>query len=234
MQVKAPYAQVKNFLMQGLAAGKWPEGVLMPSDAALSKQFKVSRMTVMRALRELQAEGLVTRVVGLGTYAARLAKVSSSLQISDLHEEILSRGGQHRVVVHLATEDALPAALATQFGLLPGATIFHTQILHLENGVPLQLEDRYVNPECAPDYLRTDFTQITPTQYLMQVAPMWEAQYFIEAGRADPHEAALLQIAPEEPCLIHVRRTTNKGIPITLVRMVHPGARYRLEGAFKP
>lgn len=234
MQVKAPYAQVKEFLKQGLSAGQWAEGVLMPSDAALCAQFKVSRMTVMRALRELQAEGLVTRVVGLGTYAAQLAKVSSTLQITDIHEEIQARGSAHQAVVHLCVQESLPANAALKFGLPAGTPVFHTQIVHLENGIPLQFEDRYVNPACAPDYLKNDFSQITPTHYLMQVAPLWEAQYSIEAGRPSVQEASLLHIASDAPCLVMVRRTLNQGVPITWARMVHPGASYRLEGAFKP
>ena len=52
-----PYARVKQFLKDGLAAGRWPPGALMPSEAELVAQFGVSRMTVNRALRELQAEG---------------------------------------------------------------------------------------------------------------------------------------------------------------------------------
>ena len=45
----------------------------MPSEAELVAQFGVSRMTVNRALRELQAEGLVERVQGVGTFAAHAA-----------------------------------------------------------------------------------------------------------------------------------------------------------------
>jgi GntR family histidine utilization transcriptional repressor len=31
-----------------------------------------------------------------------------------------------------------------------------------------------------------------------------------------------------------VRRTVSKGVPITLARLVYPGARYQIDGAFKP
>ena len=112
--------------------------------------------------------------------------------------------------------------------------MFHTLIVHFENKQALQCEDRYVNPACAPDYLKTDFTQITPTHYLLQVAPLWEAQYSIEAGAATAKEAKLLGIPVQEPCLIIVRRTVNRDVPITLARLVHPGSRYRVEGQFKP
>lgn len=232
--VQAPYARVKAFLKQGLASGLWQPGALMPSEAELVARFGVSRMTVTRALRELQNEGLVTRVQGLGTYAAHLFRVSSTLTIRDLHEEILARGHRHHAEVHVAREEAASAAVAAQLGLVKGAPVFHTLIVHFENDVALQCEDRFVNPACAPDYLQTDFTRITPTHYLLQVAPLWEAQYAIEAGAPTAREARLLGIAANEPCLIIARRTVNRGIPITTARLVHPGSRYRVEGAFKP
>lgn len=231
---RAPYARVKEFLKQGLSMGRWPPGALMPSESELVAQFGVSRMTVTRALRELQSEGLVTRVQGLGTYAAHLVRVSSTLTIRDLHEEITERGHQHHAVVHLAREERTTATLASQMGLVVGAPVYHTLIVHFENNVPLQCEDRYVNPVCAPDYLKTDFTRITPTHYLLEVAPLWEAQYAIEAGLPTTREARLLAIEPTDPCLVIVRRTVNREVPITRARLVHPGNHYRVEGQFKP
>ena len=231
---RAPYAQVKAFLKQGLSSGRWPPESLMPSESELVAQFSVSRMTVTRALRELQSEGLVHRVQGMGTYAAHLAPVSSSLTIRDLHEEIVERGNRHHAVVHLSRQETCSAMIAGRLGLTTGDPVFHTQIVHHENGVPLQCEDRFVNPACAPDYLKTDFTRITPTNYLLTVAPLWEAQYAIEAGTPTAQEARLLGIGRTDPCLVIVRRTVNRGVPITLVRLVHPGTRYRLEGQFTP
>ena len=230
----APYARVKDFLKQGLEVGRWSPGALMPSDSALVTQFGVSRMTVTRALRELQAEGLVTRVQGLGTYAAHLFQVSSSLTIRDLHQEITARGHRHHAIVHLAREERASTTIAQRLGLALDAAVFHTRIVHFEDSVALQCEDRFVNPACAPDYLQTDFTQITPTHYLLQVAPLWEAQYSIEAGAPTRQEARLLGIGAHEPCLIIERRTVNRDVPITLARLVHPGSLYRVEGQFKP
>ncbi len=230
----APYSRVKDFLKNGLASGHWVPGDQMPSEAELVQQFAVSRMTVGRALRELQAEGLVTRVQGVGSFAAHLSRVSSTLTIRDLHDEIVSRGHSHQATVVLSKQEKANAGLATQLGLKPGDVVFHTLIVHSENGVPLQCEDRYVNPACAPDYLSADFTTITPTQYLLSVAPLWEAQYSIEAAAPTAQEAKLLGITVQDPCLIVVRRTVNRGVPITLARLVHPGTRYQISGEFKP
>ena len=230
----APYARVKQALKNGLSQGRWRTGELMPSEAELVAQFGVSRMTVTRALRELLAEGLVDRVQGVGTFAAQLHRVSSTLTIRDLHEEIEARGHHHHVEVHLAREEAAAAALAKQLGLAVGAPVYHSLIVHHDNGVPLQCEDRYVNPACAPDYLKVDFTRTTPTQHLLEVAPLWEAQYTIEASQPTAQEAGLLGIGLHDPCLVVVRRTASRGLPVTLARLVHPGTRYQLEGRFSP
>jgi len=230
----APYARVKKHLRDGLAAGRWTPGELMPSEAELVAEFGVSRMTVNRALRELQAEGLVDRSQGVGTFAAQLSRLSSTLTIRDLHEEIEARGHRHHAEVHLKREEKAPRELAERLGLATGAPVFHSLIVHHDNGVPLQCEDRYVNPACAPGYLQVDFTQTTPTHYLLEVAPLWEAQYAIEASAPTAKEARLLGIEPADPCLVVVRRTMSRGVTITLARLVHPGSRYQLEGSFSP
>src|SRR4051812_28456129 len=224
----ARYAKVKQFLKEQLARGRWAPGALMPSEAELVAQFGVSRMTANRALRELQQEGLVDRVQGVGTFAAQLSRVSSTLTIRDLHAEITERGHRHHAEVPLARKERADATLASRLGLVAGAAVFHTLIVHHENGVPLQLEDRYVNPASAPDYLGVDFTQTSPTQYLLDVAPLWEAQYSIEASAASAEEASLLAIEAGDPCLVIVRRTVSRGVPVTIARLVHPGSRYQV------
>jgi GntR family transcriptional regulator, histidine utilization repressor len=229
-----PYARVKQYLKDALEAGLWAPGVQIPSEAELVAQFGVSRMTVNRALRELQDAGLITRLQGVGSFAAQLNRVSSTLTINDIQDEIRRRGHRHEARVHLKRAEAASAALAARLGLAPGATVFHTLIVHHEDGVALQCEDRYVNPACAPDYLSIDFTQQTPTHYLLDVAPLWEAQVSIEAALPTAQEAKLLGIARTDPCLIVVRGTVSRGVPVTRARLVHPGARYTLESRFKP
>ncbi|MDO9075162.1 MAG: histidine utilization repressor [Rubrivivax sp.] len=230
----APYTRVKQHLKDGLAGGRWPAGALMPSEAELVAEFGVSRMTVSRALRELQAEGLVQRTQGVGTFAAPLHRVSSTLTLHDLHDEIVARGHVHTAVVHLQRPEAAPAALAAQLGVVPGSPVFHTLIVHHENGQPLQCEDRYVNPAAAPGYGQADFTQVTPTQYLFQHTALWRAQYTVEAARPTAQEAGLLGVPEDAPCLVLVRRTFSREAPITIARLVHPGTRYALHGEFQP
>lgn len=206
----------------------------MPSESDLIERFGVARMTVNRALKELETEGLVERRQGSGTFAAELHRVSSSLTIRDLHEEILGRGHRHRAKVHLLAREKADATIAEALGLARGAPVFHSLIVHFENEVAIQCEDRFVNPVVVPDYLAVDFEKVTPTKYLFDVAPLWKADYAVEAALPTPSEARLLGIARRDPCLVVTRRTHNRSTVITCARLVHPADRYRLEGAFSP
>jgi GntR family transcriptional regulator, histidine utilization repressor len=230
----APYARVKRALKDEVVAGTWPPGSLMPSEAELVQRFAVSRMTVNRALRELQSEGLVDRTQGVGTFAAPLHRVAATLTLRDVHDDIESRGHHHSAQVHALEAVRAPAALAEQLGLAAGARVFRSLIVHLENGVALQCEDRYVNPACVPDYLDHDFTRVTPTHVLFERTALARAQFTVQAGAPTTQEARLLGIEPGTPCLVMLRRTFTRDAAITLARLVHPGTRYELQGEYRP
>jgi GntR family transcriptional regulator, histidine utilization repressor len=222
------YEKVKAWVRRHIASGRWKPGDPVPSEAALMERFGISRMTVNRALRELAAEGMVTRVQGSGTRVAQLHRISSRLMIRDIHEEVVERGHVHSSrVLHSAREQA-PAELAAALGLRVGAPVFH-----MENGLPIQYEDRFVNPAAAPRYLETDFTRSSPTLHLLQHAPLTEASYSIEAGLPSAAEAKALAIKLTEPCLVMRRRTVSGAHAASVARLVYPGTRYSFAGQFQ-
>ena len=228
------YSQIKAFIKTRISSGEWKPDDPVPSETALIQQFGVSRMTVNRALRELAAEGLVTRLRGSGTRVAQLHKISSTLSIRDVQEEVAERGHVHGTRVLKALRLPASDVVARSLGLHAGSTVFHTVLVHLENGVPIQFEDRYVNPAAAPDYLDIDFTRTTPTHHLLEHAPLTEASYAIEACLPTGQEAKELGIAPTEACLVMMRRTVSGAHVASVARLVYPGSRYRFEGHFQP
>lgn len=229
-----PYRRVKQHVRAGLLRGDWPPGTPLPSEAELVAQFGVSRMTVNRALRELQADGLIQRVQGVGSFAAPLHKVAATLKLRDVHEEIEARGHRHSVRVVVQRQERAPAEVAAQLGLAAGAAVDHVLLVHHENGTPIQIEDRWVNPAEAPGFGAADFSATTPTQLLFERTQLQAAQYAIEALPAGREEAALLGIEPGAACLVVSRRTESRRGVITIARLTHPGSRYLLQGEFQP
>jgi GntR family histidine utilization transcriptional repressor len=103
--------------------------------------------------------------------------------------------------------------------------------VHFENEVPIQLEDRWVNPACAPAYLEQDFASITPNEHLMAVAPLQGATYSLEAQGRAARRGRLLGIDARAPCLVLNRRTTSHGRVASVVTMWHPGHLIQLTGS---
>jgi len=62
------YRQIFEKLQEDISSGHYKPGKRLPSEADLVRRFGASRMTVFRAMRELQSLGLVTRRVGSGTF----------------------------------------------------------------------------------------------------------------------------------------------------------------------
>ena len=227
------YEQVKAFVKAQIHSGALRPGDAVPSEAALQQQFGLSRMTVNRAMTELAAEGLLTRMRGSGTVVAQWHRISSTLAVRDIHEEVLERGHRHSSKVLALAAVKADAALAHTLGLRRGARVFHSVMVHYEDGIAIQLEDRHVNPAAAPDYLQVDFAHTTPTQYLFQCAPLSEARYSIEAALPTAMEAAALGIQGSQPCLVITRCTISGAHVASQGRLVYPGMRYSLQGNFQ-
>jgi GntR family histidine utilization transcriptional repressor len=226
------FRQIKDYLLGEIHAGHWNEGDAIPSEQALAKQFGVSRMTVNRAVRELTDEQILTRIQGSGTYVAQHKYQSTLVEIKSIADEVRARGHDHRSELHRLERSRASDALAKQFGLKPGDPLFHSVIVHFENGIPIQVEDRWVNAAVAPDYMQQDFSRITPNEYLMAAAPLQGVTYSIEAVAAPREIADMLHIGAREPCLVLHRKTLSKGQTASVVTMWHPGSRYQFAGSF--
>jgi len=232
MQEKSPiFQQIKDYLVGEIASGRWKEGELVPSEQALVRQFGVSRMTVNRAVRELTAEQVLVRRQGSGTYVAPQKYQGTLVEIRNIADEIRARGKLHTSRVLALEARNADDTLAAEFDLEPDATLFHSLIVHFENEAPVQLEDRWVNPVCAPAYLEQDFSRITPNEHLMATAPLQGATYTIEAQPAPEEEARLLAVKAGAPCLVLHRRTTSAGRVASVATMWHPGHLARFTGS---
>lgn len=65
------YSQVTQTLRQRILDGYWKSGDKIPTEDQLCELCDVSRITVRRALLQLESDGLLYRVQGSGTYVAR-------------------------------------------------------------------------------------------------------------------------------------------------------------------
>ncbi|MGE0210635.1 MAG: histidine utilization repressor [Parvibaculaceae bacterium] len=222
------YRQVKAHILGRIRSGAWTPGQRVPSENEIVETFGVSRMTANRALRELTADGYLARVPGVGTFVKEPMPRSSLIEIRNIADEILSRGHEHSSRIVARQKVRAAPALAHLFETEPGAHLFNVTIVHCEDGVPVQIEDRYVNPVVVPDFLAQDFSSTTPTAYLVAAVPVEEFEHTVEAILPRATQARLLEIEPGEPCLALHRRTWARGLVVTFATLVYPASRYTL------
>lgn len=226
------YEKVKQEISEKIASGIWQPHDRIPSEAELVAQYGFSRMTINRALRELTDEGLLVRLQGVGTFVAEPKGQSALFEIRSIADEINARQHQHRCEVLTMERTQASAQQALVLNVKEGTSIFHSVMVHYENELPVQIEDRCVNAEIVPEYLAQDYGQTTPHAYLSLIAPLTEGEHIVEAVRASAEECALLNIKEHDPCLLIRRKTWSASSIVSHARLLFPGSRYRLQGRF--
>jgi GntR family histidine utilization transcriptional repressor len=227
---QAKFAQIKQFILSRIETGEWQENDRVPSENQLTELFACSRMTARRALTELVDSGVLERTQGVGTFVAGLKSQSSLLAIRNIADEIKDRGHGYSVIQLELRQIEASTTVANALGLELGSPVFYSVLVHCEQGLPLQVEERYVNPQLVPDYLQQDFSSHTPHEYLSAVAPLTEAKHTVEAIMANELLQQRLAIAATEPCLQILRRTWSRQGVVSFARLVHPGSKFKLGG----
>ena len=222
------YQKVKNYVLKHISSGAWPPGHRIPSERKLVETLGINRITIDKGIKELIQEGKVIRVRGSGTYVSERRPQSDLFEIRNIADEIRSRGHSYGNYVHCLQLDEVDSSITDALGLSVGTRIPHSVIVHLENGIPIQIEDRYVNPLIALNYLQADFKKITPNRYLSGIAAVEKAEHNIEAIIPDEEIQHLLKIEATDACIkLHRRTWVADGI-FTVGWLIYPSCRYLL------
>jgi GntR family transcriptional regulator, histidine utilization repressor len=233
-QASARYLQVKHYVLEQVAAGTLRAGERVPSENDLVRALRVSRMTANRALKELAADGVLVRVAGVGTFVAEQRVHAHPLEVRNIADEIRARGHEYRVRVVALESVTASRELAERFELKAGAALDYSLLTHFEGGLPLQVEERYVNPLAAPGYLRNDFEKVTPHEFLVSVAPLQRTEHTVRALLPERRIRRLLKLEADEACLLIRRRTFSMGRVASVADLYHPGSRYELAANIQP
>ncbi len=231
---KPRYQQLKDLIIGRISSGELQPSDRVPSENELVEAMNVSRMTANRALRELNDEGYVDRIAGRGTFVSDFRSQSHLLEVQNIADEIAGRGHTHSSRVIRQSRQHARGEVARALHVEQGTDIFHLLLVHYENKVPVQVEDRHIVASFAPGCLEQDFERLTPSAYLTSVAPLQEAEQVVRASMPNRAVSQHLEMAEGEPALVVIRRTWSKGRPVTFGRLHHPGSRYELTGHYTP
>lgn len=229
----AIYERIKISIREKIDSGILKPGDRILSEVELANLFNASRMTANRALKELTAEGRIIRIQGVGSFIAKPKPEVALLEIKSIAEEIAKWGGVHSSDMILFKEESASKNIAGKMDIKAGDRVFHSIFIHKDEDIPVQYSERFVNPRVAPKYLEQDFTKMTPSEYLLEIAAIQESEHTIEAIIPKKAIQKLLQIKHGEPCISLKRRTWSFDLVATYSILIYPGSKYKLSGKIR-
>lgn len=124
-------------LTDEIAAGIYPAGEKLPTEAQMAQRFGVNRHTVRRALGEMAEQGLLYARRGAGVFVATVPAEYPLGRRVRFHQNVLDTGRTpSRQILRIETLPATPAQ-AEALGLPTGSAVHLIEGLSLADGLPL-------------------------------------------------------------------------------------------------
>ncbi|MDV6374362.1 GntR family transcriptional regulator [Deinococcus arenicola] len=229
----AKYPLIKSTLKERLLGGHYVEGLPLPSEPQLAREFEVSRMTARRAIDELEREGYVYRVQGAGTFPTGKRFRQGTFRVRPFKE--WARHPDHRTTVLRAMQIEATPEIAIVLQIQAGDPVIFIHRLRNAGDEALVIEKRYINAMIAPDLLDQNLNaeSIHETMVSMGI-PMARVEQNLEAVNLRQEEADLLRV-PLGTAAFLLRRTTYSGSKrASYVNYWVRGDRYAFQDTFEP
>jgi GntR family transcriptional regulator len=132
------FTEVRDALFADIASGRLALGDRLPSEPDLAVSYGISRPTLREVLRSLEADGLVRRLHGVGTFINRsepLVRTALDLDVGVTEAVAAAHATLGIEIVRAAVEPASPWA-ATSLALSQGDSVLVIERIIRANGTP--------------------------------------------------------------------------------------------------
>ena len=204
------YSQLVSIVKRNISAGTLVSGELLPSEAELCKTFDVSRSTVRQAIGALEADGLVVRKQGRGTFVAEPKMRRKTETVYSFTSEISSMGlTPSSTLVEYDVIDATPDIIKVLELSSTDTRVYRFTRIRNVDGEPLILETsfypQYIYPKLTRELLATH--SFYSLLYEVGIVPASAVDSY-EAVMLRRQEAEMLGSKPGS-CAFSVQRRTR-------------------------
>lgn len=217
------YRDVKEKLIQALAAGEWLPGEKIPVEAALAKRFGVGISTVRAAVSELEAASILLRRQGKGTFVSEHANQSRLYRFFNLVNADGTRETPVRAFVSL---ERGPATAAEREFLRLSRYGARQEVWRLRSTFSLRGRPAGVSDAAVPAGLFPRLAKSKVDHANLTLYALYQSNYNVNvisvaadltADRAPPDVATLLGVKPGSPVLRIERKAYTYGdVPVEL------------------
>lgn len=229
------YQQIYDDIKGAIKDGTYKVDEKIPSEAELSEEYGVSRITVRRAIEDLCADGYLTKMQGRGTFVGkphimrRLSQSKATRSFSEICREAGVTPG-----AHLIERQIVPVRPDEQefFGLGPDALLIYVHRVRTADGLGVCDENMFVPYDDGRDLLTLPLEDTSLFDAIEKATghrPVSNEDWNITAVKATTDQASLLGISVGDPLLrTHVSFVDDEGRPVCMGRHYFVGSRYEL------
>jgi GntR family transcriptional regulator len=199
---KPLYVQLRDVLAERISAGAWKPGAVIPNESDLAREFGVSAGTMRKALDLMEAERLLTRRQGRGTFVNDQASDELSLRFSSLR----AANGDHldgQAKTTEVREDAANELERLRLQLGPHDRIYRIHRTRLHKSQPFMVEHAAVPAALFPGLGEKAEVAgriiVLAQQYGVLLG---KAEERVSIGQAAQAVADALGIAPGAPVMV--------------------------------
>jgi len=224
------YAQLKEQIIAAIACADLAPGDQIPSQRLLCEKYRMSHMTVRRAINELLHEGVIYAIPGKGLYVTELKQDAEPL-LRGFTEDMTQRGMVASSTVLAAEVVGASTVLSSALGVPIGTALVYLRRLRLADGAPVAVQGSYLPQALCPGLLEHDLARGSLFDLLRNVyrLRLADGTTTVEAALADAEHAKLLGLRVPAPLLVVEQLNyLDSGQVIEFVRSAYRADRYRL------
>ena len=204
---RAPlYQQLQSLLRDRIESGHYRPGDAFPSESELISQHSLSRITVRRAIAELQREGLVVTRQGAGTFVADPTRAGAQCVLSFTSDTMRRGHLPGSELISLSTGSG-PGFAARHLGLPDHAALMRIKRLRTVDDEPAYLSDAYIPAAVLPGVTSNELAPSGLDQSLYRLierhhpVPLEDGEEVATAVFADEEVREIFELPQHSPVI---------------------------------
>jgi GntR family transcriptional regulator len=207
------YLQVYNTLKSKIISGEFSVGSLLPAEPSLEKMFRVSRITVRKAVEMLSQEGYIKAQRGIGTVVLNYQVTQNLNKITSMTETLKQNG--YEVSIKDMKIDVIQADdnLAELLGVSAGTKVAQIFRVVCAAGMPMVIAKNYIPYTIVEGIEQYNNKFVSLYQFLNKqyFITFDMAQDVIIAKNADANDAKILSVKEGFALLCTKRKCLSLG-----------------------
>lgn len=170
--------QLYQYIKEGIEKGNFAEGESLPSENEMIRRYDISRITIRRALADLEHDGYVTKRRGSGTVVSHIKKQRELSTFTSFSGNAKVKGDKPgSIILKFELVDA-SVKIAEKLQIAINQKVYFLKRLRMLNGRIIALNETWIRSDLGFEIKNDDFDSTTSLYEYLE-------EHNIELGSAD-------------------------------------------------